>query len=252
MFSKILLSNVVNVSRAAVACTLITSANVSPASAEPITASYVIQLSERQSFTNGVWTTEPLKEQLALRLTIDPDRASESQQYGPASFSPVPFETIPPPEGVLPLSTDSFTGQSVFGSPPSLINSYAAEGTGIVSAYEPTPMHYHRGMDIWASGSEVPPVLNAETFLMLLGGSNSGRADFRYLNWRCVGRTDYETCFEPGFLGGAWLQYNGTAVFQQIESPVVPEPTTIALVGGGLLLFARRLRTRAKSEIRRS
>jgi hypothetical protein len=255
MFSKSPLLGVVNVSRAAVACALITSANVSPARAEPITASYLIQLTERLSFANGVWTTEPLNEQLALRLTIDPDRASESQQYGPASFSPVPFETLAPPEGLLPLSTDSHTVHWVIDlfPYPSRTGAYADEGTDIVSVYQPTPMHYHRGIGIWAYGwSEVPPMLNAETFLMSLGGSNGGPADFRYLNWRCVGRTDYETCFEPGFPGGTWLQYNGTSVFQEIESPVVPEPTTIALVGGGLLMFARRLRTRAKSEIRRS
>jgi hypothetical protein len=250
MFGRILLSNVVNVSRAAVACTLITSANVSPASAEPITASYVIQLSYRQSFINGVWTLEWLNEQLPLRLTIDPDRASESQQYGPASFSPMPFETLPPPEGLPPLSTDSFTSHFVVPS-TYITSSYAAEGTGIVSVYEPIPMHYHRGIGIRALRYEVLPVLNAETFLMSLGIGGLA-TDFQYLNWRCIGRADYESCFEWGFLGGEWLEYRGTAVFQQVESPVVPEPTTIALVGGGLLLFARRLRTRANSEIRRS
>jgi hypothetical protein len=79
---------------------------------------------------------------------------------------------------------------------------------------------------------------------MLLGATTDQlNFNFTYFSGSCFRIVDFdEHCFQPGFLGSTRIEYHGRATFQQIESPAVPEPTTLALVGTGLVFGARRLR----------
>src|SRR5688572_19156882 len=79
--------------------------------AEPVTAMYLVQVTERMTpQSNPEWLPFQAQE-FTLRMTFDPALRAPVNTgftYGPASFSAVPLPAVAPPGGIV-LTTESAT-----------------------------------------------------------------------------------------------------------------------------------------------
>lgn len=203
---------------------------------DPITAVFTVDINQRyDSLTRRI---EPFEAQFTLRMSFDPaaEQAPDPdiRTYGAVTFSPVPLPLRSPASELPTVFEYSFTQHfraydgPVFGW---RVQSAAVAETHFGSADET----YTRLVELDSTHRfTTMPVLSPETFPLHLGGPAAAleRAVFAYSGtYRASG------IFLESY------SYWGTATLTGVETPVIPEPATLALVGGGLLMLVRR-RTR--------
>jgi hypothetical protein len=163
-------------------------------------------------------------------------------EYGPPTFSPVPLPLDVP----IPLtdSLRSTTEEASLFTDPRL--HWLHGGTALHEMTGATDELSYR-LELFVSGFDIhppsdKPELSAASFVALLGGAGSGegtppRSGFLYsLEWR-----NRATGMFVGREGWA-----SSDVSLANQNPI-PEPGTLALVGGGLVLFVKRLRASRKA-----
>jgi PEP-CTERM putative exosortase interaction domain len=210
-----------------------------PAAADPISVLFDVQVFER--LTGLLSPFEPYDQRFSLRLTYDPALGSGTD-YGPASFSPGIFEVPLPLPSVPPglsLSSSSFTSHSVTHGDGTRYNATAAASVGgsIIGQSK-----YNAFLILENSRPETNPVITPETFPAHLGLPLGpfGQFNFQYGACAVYGNPHPEVgCFGSSF---QLAFYHGRATLTTVESPAVPEPATLALVGGGLAILASRRR----------
>ena len=209
-----------------------------PARADPITAVFDVVVKERES--RITFTTEPFERSFTLFMTLDPARPSPSSPYGPPTFSPVPLPGPSAPSG-LELTTSYFlqhhTGGEERGEFEVLADVHVDQ-----SVVLPGRSGFFSQTTELRSSFDAPPSepITLETFPLHL--STPGLPEHNFT---------YEVLL--GFAGPTGLsytpdsyQYRGRATLREIQAPVVPEPATLALVGGGLELLAAKRQRRRK------
>lgn len=212
------------------------------ASAEPITAVFDVRVFLRQTIFPDSSTTEPFHREFSLTLTYDPAQALETLAFGPyglPSFSPVPLEGAPAP-GFVPRS--GFTQSQIFPTGTLVVRAQSSQT--LVTA----DMQFFESVSIGNSGNvsafaSLPP-LTALTFPAYLGLQAPGTVvpNFGFISsLLAVGADDPRLRIVESYT------YLGTATLSPVDAPIVPEPATLALVGGGLALMARRGWRRART-----
>jgi hypothetical protein len=212
-----------------------------PARADPITAIYDVQVLQRDLLLGD---PEPFSQQFELRMSFDPDASSEANIYGPASFSSVPLTVPEVPADLLPLR--QISGDTQHRLSDGTVSAGARQFEHSFVQNEQTQREYvqiTRLIGIFAS----PPVtLTAENFPAHLGTKPLDSGNFFFTQWTCIGALG-ERCFDdPSRYLKSYVEYSGIATLREVESPVVPEPATLALVGGGLALLAAKRRRRGR------
>lgn len=231
-----------NVSRVLVSLALLSSTHLATANAEPITAIYQIQITQRHATANGVSVGGPFNQQFPLRVTIDPAQSTEFDPFGSPTFSPVPLQAVTAPDELLPLQVIGRMNLVVSGGELSTyVEELISETGGPANSFT-----YFRSalLSVSVPQSDTPPVLDAQSFLRLLGGGFGGNPSFSYRSFSCTEGFSAENCADfspPSFTA---ISFEGTATLQQIESPAtpepIPEPATVALVGSGVVLLLKR------------
>jgi hypothetical protein len=132
-----------------------------PASADPITAIYDVQVFERQILFGPL---EHFSQQFELRMSFDPDVRSEHTACGPVSFSSVPLTVTEPPADLLPLGSVGRTHQVVdFATGPAVV----ADATEFIlnrEQNEQTQREYVLTIQLSAILADPPVTLTAENF----------------------------------------------------------------------------------------
>ena len=217
-----------------------------PARADPITAIYDVQVLERY-FISG--PMEPFSQHFELRMSFDPDSRDQFSIYGPPTFSSVPLTLPEPPADVLPLRRRGNT--SHFLSESGGVSLVYADAFDQMSGRgdQPSFHNYVRNLQLFTTFVNPPLTLTAENFPAHLGTVDSrvGSAlNFSFQEYECLVDSG-EICFEHSELYlKSHVLYRGVATLREVESPVVPEPATLALVGGGLALLAAKRQRRGK------
>jgi hypothetical protein len=202
-------------------------------SADPIVAIYDVQVTGRMTVvSNPVF--EPFDQEFTLVLRFDSARSSFG--YGPAAFSVVPLAGISPPPG-LSFSTDNRTVHGRFGDEdePSDLVAFAVQ-----SEFGHSPQwQYFRNIALGTNLQTVqpPPIFTAETFPahLVLGTP----VNFFYST--SLFELTPTIRIDPGS-----VTYQGLATVREVQAPEpVPEPGTVALIGSGLVMLARRQRRRS-------
>jgi len=211
-----------------------------PARADPITAIYDVQILQRQSLSAPA---EPFSQQFELRMHFDPDAASEIHTYGPASFSSVPLTVPEPPADLLPLQRFGRTSHRVtdFGGVYGLL--VVADAEEFIFNFvqnEQTQREYVLKTRLVGISASPPATLTPEDFPAHLGTVPlDSEFNFSFTHYRCEGALG-EHCFDFSELYlKSYVEYSGIATLRDVESPVVPEPATFLLVGGGLATLRR-------------
>jgi hypothetical protein len=205
------------------------------ASGEPITAVFDVRVFLRQAILPTGSTTEPFHQEFPLTLTYDPAQALETLRFGPyglPSFSPVPLEGATAP-GFVPLS--GFTQSQIFGSARLVVAAQASRSlvTADAQFLEAVTLSNSGAVSAFAS---LPP-LTAQTFPSYLGLQAPGTV---VPNFSFISSLLAVSPVPPQFRVVENYTYLGTATLRQVDPPIIPEPATLALVGGGLALMARR------------
>jgi PEP-CTERM motif len=202
-----------------------------PVAADPITATYAVLVTGRMTAeSNPVFL--PFDQEFILRMTFDPALAS-GQGYGPVRFSAIPLPSVAPPDG-LHLTTNSFTLHGQFSDDEFDPLNLFATATITESNFTGPEWIYFRNTRLITNvpTTDPPPPFTAETFPahLVLGSP----VNFNY------GTTLFD--LTPTLRLVDDMQYQGFARLLDVEP--VSEPTTAALVGGGLLLLAWRRKRR--------
>jgi hypothetical protein len=203
---------------------------ISSATADPIIVVYHVQVTERMTWaSNPIW--EPFPQEFTLQMTFDPANAS-FDSYGPVWFSPIPLPGVSPPPD-LTLTTNRYTAHGTFEENP--YGSWNLFASATVYEYGwNAEWSYFRNTRLI---SNVPPggwspVFTPETFPghLVLGPYNF----------------DYGTSLfgsPPGSRTPETLSYRGFATLVDVHTAEpIPEPGTLALLGGGLAILARTRR----------
>jgi hypothetical protein len=196
------------------------------AAADPIVAIYDVRVTERR--TGESFDFLPFERQFTLRLTFDPAIRGQGD-YGPARFSPLPLPSIAPPPG-LPLETFGATGHGS-GEDENPFNLFA---TAIETQFHAGPtFSFNRSTRLLTNmrvGEPRPP-FSVETF-----PAHLVLAPINFFHSASLRMT------QTSQLVGS-VQYRGSATLLSVNpAQPIPEPGTLALVGTGVLLLARRRR----------
>jgi PEP-CTERM motif-containing protein len=223
--------------RCALAVGLLSLFATASATAEPITIHFDIHVFQRVTFPAGI--AEPFDASFALAMTFDPASSSDPARYGLPSFSPdileLPVPVPPVPAGISLQTFGGTTHTSGFAS--------ASLGVGGGVPLEGPLFQARLFLENRVEDGEP---ITPETFGPHLGLPLHGIAPYNFLYDSCAvyaGPTSPET-----FCTGRQLQhvqYFGLATFTGLEAPAVPEPSTIALVGGGLAALIKWGRRKA-------
>jgi hypothetical protein len=206
---------------------LLLCSTATPVAADPITATYEVLVTGRMTpESNPVFL--PFDKEFILRMTFDPALAT-ARGYGPVRFSSIPLPSVAPPAG-LHLATNSFTVHGQFPDNEAEPLNLFASATINESNFTGAEWHYFSFARLITNipTTDPPPPFTAETFPahLVLGSP----VNFDY------GTTLFDV--SPTLRLVDDIQYQGFARLIDVEP--VPEPTTGALVGSGLLLLAWR------------
>lgn len=203
-----------------------------PAMADPVTAIYRVNVLERMTWeSNPIW--HPFLQEFTLYMTFDPANAGD-RTYGPVWFSTVPLPGVSPPAG-LSLTTNRYTAHGRFDENPyGPLNLFAsATQYEFGSNAEWTYFRNTRLITNVPTG-DASLEFTAETFPahLVLGPYNF----------------DYGTSLfghPAGSRPPETFDYRGLATLLEVTPTApIPEPTTLALIGGALGIVACRRRAR--------
>jgi hypothetical protein len=200
-----------------------------PASADPITAVYDVHVQQRGLYVPGNVLFAPFDQRFALRMTFDPAGAVPDSNglgiFGVPSFSPVPLPIVAPPENMT-LEASGFT----FHDEGTLAAQAAMAGRNAEWIFSSA---------VRFSGQMIPgSAMTPENFA-------AGLTRFQLFGF--LQATANNPAFPEGAFAPGSLNYLGVASLVAIDPAPVPEPGTLALVGGALGWFARRrVRLRAR------
>lgn len=205
------------------------------ARADPITAVYHVQVTDRMTpASNPNWL--PFEQEFMLQMTFDPAllaAVNTGHTYGPAQFSAVPLPAVGPPAGVT-LTT---TGTTWHGQFQENDNIEPFNLLAVASQHEVhlgAEWHFFRSTRLATNIlAPVPaPPYTAETFPhhVILDSFPFG-----------YGVSLFQIQPTVRLIDG--IDYRGVATLVEVDGVApVPEPATLALVGGSLLLMARTRR----------
>jgi hypothetical protein len=202
-------------------------------SAEPITATYAVQVFSRKYSTNIAQQVffQPFDASFLLNLTFD-TTAGPSGIYGPAIFSPdilaIPLEKPSVPDG-LDISAGGITAHRNVA--------VATAGYDGRSSPDWFDRGYHSSLSLTGLALQPPSVANFAADL----GRYPGFPNFVFSACAVFSRDPENSCG-----GGRFerVDYLGSATLVSVDpGAAVPEPATIGLVGAGLALLVRRRRT---------
>lgn len=223
--------------------------------ADPITVTFDVRVVERvlRTTPNPTFTTQPVNLSFALQMTFDPAQGTAESIYGSPSFSTPPL-TIPTAPPGVPFSTSGATQHEVVSNP--FTEPFLLAGAGRQKFF----VGDHNGQNILFSEDftlvsrtsiTAPPVINPETFPLHLGMPSDAGGFTERFNFI------YGSCLAIGFAGeecidaASWREerFLGFATLRQEDGDpgVIPEPTTLVLVGSGLVLAARKRMSRRQS-----
>jgi hypothetical protein len=202
------------------------------ATAEPITAFYTVHVYERFYSTQnqtGPFGPEPFDAQFELALTFDPALSTGSTSYGPAFFSPGILD-IPLPRPAVPEGLE-FRGDS--GT--THLSTIAAAGESLDGFTSPdwfvAGFHASLGLE---GRPGLPPSVEAFPSHLTM---HPGFPSFLYSACAVFNRSPENRCQGGRFES---VTYYGTLTLNGVApAPPVPEPATIALVAGGLVMLAK-------------
>jgi hypothetical protein len=214
-----------------------------PARAEPITAVFDVTTSRRTSVVTGL--TEIFEQSFTLFMTLDPAEPLPGSPYGPITFSPVPLPGPSAPSGLENFSTfqHSFHGPGLLGGEEEegniAVDLFARAIFGQSGFFPGGTGEFATGVQLVSYVENVSPLptFTPGTFPAHLGLLGDNRFNFEYF---AELRRPFAP-FSPDSYG-----YLGRATFREVQAPVVPEPATVALVGGGLALLAATRQRRGK------
>jgi hypothetical protein len=211
------------------------------AAAEPITATYHVEVTERMTpQSNPIWL--PFEsQQFTLSMTFDPALVrplGTGWTYGPVMFSSVPLLAVAPPAG-LPLTTEAQTAHGRFEADALEMTDLFASASQSES-HIGSDWHYFRHTRLFTHVhiGDAPVPFTAETFLphLVLGSP----FNFGY------GTTLFQ--MTPSLRLVDAVDYRGFArLIDVAAADPVPDPATVTLVGGGGALMLLRRRNRRNS-----
>ena len=220
--------------RVPVAAVLVVLCSAAATRAEPIVATYQVQVTEQRTpSSNFTWSPFP-SQQFTLSMTFDPalvSAAGTGWTYGPASFSPVPLPApAPPARESLAREGSTFHGRF---EQDQLEMSDLFASAGQHESHTGAEWRYarHTGLisQVFIGDAAVP--FTAETFPAHLVLDSP----FNFNYW---------VILSPVTPSGGLSQrvdYRGFATLLEVSSAdPVPDPATVVLVGSGLAMLARR------------
>lgn len=228
------------------------------AGADPISAAFHIQVTERSvSQDGGPSVTEPFQQQFMLSMTFDPAQPTPgfepgSYHYGAPTFSVVPLDAPSAPDD-LPIGG---TGNTLHGA-TAMGGAYARAETqtfgsrsvdGNLTVYSTWLI-----LNSFTPAASPPLTVTPETFSahLSLTGQNPF-SPFNFFYTACLGIGPFgagaDSCNDAMGAGSRVVSYSGTALLMDADTPVIPEPATLALVGSGIVFLVRgRTRLRRKT-----
>ena len=208
------------------------SAGTVPARADPITAVFDVTVMERRNLITEA--IEPFERSFALFMTLDPARPQPFSAYGPVTFSPVPLGPSAPPGIEL---TNTYLSRHGSIIEEEFEADQLAEARQIQRGSFPSGS-FQREVQLLNRISNVSPLpaFTPQTFPEHL--SALGEREHNFLFEAFLVQNGQP--FDSGY------QFVGRATFRDFQAPVVPEPATLALVGGGLALLAAKRHRRGK------
>jgi hypothetical protein len=209
-----------------------------PARADPIIAVFDVTVVARTSVIT--FTEEPFERSFPLLMSFDPP-AHPKYPYDP--YGPVRFSTVPlgqsPPSGIE-LTTVSL---SLHGSiiEEEFEADQLAEARQLQTAFIPDGVFsgvFSSEVRLlsWIDNVSPLPAFTPQTFPVHLSARGEVETNFSY----------EAALFQNGQFSRDSYSYVGRATFREFQAPVVPEPATVALVGGGLALLAAKRHRRGK------
>jgi hypothetical protein len=221
----------------------ILTASTVPARADPITAVFDVTVMQRTFVVTG--TSVPFERSFALFMTFDPAHPLPSSPYGPMTFSPVPLPGPSAPSGLEGLSNfhHSFHGPGLLGGEEEeeniAVDLFARAIFGQSGFFPGGAGEFATGVQLLSYVENLSPLptFTPETFPAHLGALGDNQFNFEYF-------AELRRPFAPFSPDSS--HYFGRATFRELQAPVIPEPATLALVGGGLALLAAKRQRRGR------